>query len=285
MVVEIYVKPRTLFKVPVYASVLRPDTFVGKSPRELTDVYVLEGSKKVLLTELFDIEYQGSVPSSVEEITLHLIGDFSKVREICRKMSGGNVIIDGNVGAFLGYGMTGGRIVVRGNVGDWLGTHMCGGFIEVYGDVGNYVGASLPGEKPGKGMRGGVIIIHGSAGAEIGRGMRGGVVVIEGSSDALPGVNMCGGTIVIEGDCDGYPGLNMRGGRIVILGRVDDIVPTFYIDSIAEKVRIKELGKEYRGTFLLLRGDATADISCNGRLFISLDRNSHLKYLTELLRW
>jgi len=88
------------------------------------------------------------------------------------EMEGGRIVVNGNVGNFLGKGMRGGVIEVLGNARDWVGLEMRGGRIAVRGNVGSAIGVK---------MMGGEIIVEGNAGFWIGDDMRGGVIRVKGS--------------------------------------------------------------------------------------------------------
>ena len=66
--------------------------------------------------------------------------------------------------------MRGGEILIEGSAGDYLGEHLCGGTITVRGNAGDF---------PGIANRGGVIVIGGDA--------------------HLPGAEMASGTITVRG--------------------------------------------------------------------------------------
>jgi formylmethanofuran dehydrogenase subunit C len=152
------------------------------------------------------------------------------------------------------------------------------GLIEVQGDVGDCVGSSLRGEQAG--MRGGTIIIHGSAGVELGAHMSDGFIKVDGSVGLFAGVGMQGGTILIGGDSEGRLGAGMRGGKIILLGRVASILPGFQAEEVRSKA--KAGGEKIAGPFYVFSGDMVERGS--GRLFISASKNPHLKY-KESFMW
>jgi len=236
---------------------------------------VLEGNGKRTLKELFDI--QGDAEDSPENIILQLSGDLRKVRMIGAKMTGGKIIIKGNVGMHLGEMMTGGEILVDGNADSWAGCMMTGGKIEVKGSAGDYLGASYRGSR--EGMKGGVIIVHGDVGNEAGCFMRGGVIKVYGNAKDFVGIHMSGGEILIKGDCEDRPGAGMIKGKLVICGHVSTILPTFTIEDIRKSVKVD--GERIKGPFYRFSGDI-ADRG-QGRLYVSKERNSHLKFYEKYL--
>jgi hypothetical protein len=87
-----------------------------------------------------------------------------------RLPEGKTLILQGNVGDFIGAGLSGGHLVVEGSVGNWCGAGMMNGEILVTGCVG---------QKTGEWMRGGEIQVDGSIGS-VGRGRFGGKIYQRG---------------------------------------------------------------------------------------------------------
>ncbi|MBS7648688.1 formylmethanofuran dehydrogenase subunit C [Candidatus Bathyarchaeota archaeon] len=267
--------PKYKFKVPVYADCVSPDIFDGKSLEEVLKLKVWEGNKSRILSDLFDVKLEQETRDN--NITINLIGDFSKVRRIGANMTKGKIIVDGNVGMHLGEGMKGGEIIVNGHADSWVGGSIRGGKIEVKGSAGDYIGAPYRGSIDG--MSGGLIVVRGDAGREVGCLMRGGVIRMYGSTKHFGGVNMSEGTILVHGNCAGKAGGGMRNGRIVICGYIPSILPTFTLDSIRPNVDIE--GEKISGPFYRFMGDI-AD-NGEGKLFISKLRNPHLSFYEKYL--
>ena len=276
---EIILTPKEVFKVLIDAEAISPDKFAGKTIEQIKSLRVYEGGKRKTLSELFNVE--GDVGVSPQEITIIINGDVGKVSRIGELMSAGKILINGNVGHYLGFRMKGGNIEVKGNVRMWLGAEMVGGQIEVYGSAQDYVGACLIGKRGKKGMKSGTIIIHGNAGSEIGFNMGGGTVIVDGDAGALPGIGMMGGTILIKGGCLGKAGARMTGGRIIICGDAGDILPSFYIDEVRPSIKIA--GVSYQGPFYTFIGDVLADVKCLGRLMVKNVPASQQIYINKLL--
>ncbi|MEM2369535.1 MAG: formylmethanofuran dehydrogenase subunit C [Candidatus Bathyarchaeia archaeon] len=271
----IHITPKYEFKIPVYAECISPDVLSGKSLKEILELRVWEGNKNRFLGDLFNISLEGKDEET--EVTLHLSGNFIKVRRIGSSMTKGKIIVDGDVGMHLGEGMNGGEIIVNGYADSWAGGAMRGGRIEVNGSAGDYIGAPYRGSK--EGMKGGAIIIHGDAGREVGALMMGGLIRIYGSVRHFVGINMADGTIVVHGDCAGKAGGGMRGGRIIICGHIPSILPTFTIEDIRPSVNID--GEKISGPFYRFVGDI-ADRG-EGRLFVSKNKNPHLSFYEKYL--
>jgi len=271
------IKPKRKIKVPVDAKCISPDKLSELTLEEVKKLRVYEGNRAMKLEDLFYVKEEGSESSEVVKLVLE--GDFKKVQRVGEEMKSGEILIEGDIGHFLGFRMRGGSIVVKGNAGSWIGSEMRGGNIEIFGNVGDHVGAVLRGERLSRGMSNGVIIIHGNAGSEIGTGMRKGTIIVNGDCGYLPGIKMSGGSILIRGNCDGKAGARMTGGKIVICGRAGEVLPTFYVDSIVSSVKVKK--EKIKGPFYLFIGDVLGDVKCGGRLYISVKNNEHLKPLLE----
>ncbi len=267
--------------VLVDARTISPDFFAGKKISEIMALRIHEGGVVKTLSEMFDIEGPTEAPKDPGEIKIVIKGSSNKLSFIGYKMSKGTIEVMGDAGHFIGYRMGGGNIVIHGSVRSYLGAKMKGGTIEVFGDAKHWIGSKLMGEKPGKGMKGGTIIVHGNAGSEIGSGMKGGTIIIEGNAGDNIGSYMVGGTIIIKGNAGLYPGLRMAGGRLVVGGYVGGILPSFYVISFSQTLKVKDV--IFNKPFMTFMGDAL--VGGRGLLQISYDDNKalleHYKKLLE----
>jgi len=268
-------RPKYLFRVPIEAQCISPDVFADKNLEEIAKLQLWEGNKQRTLGELFEIE--GEAADKPEGLLIHVHGDVHKVTRIGAGMSAGEIIVHRDVGIHLGEEITGGKITVGGNADSWLGAMMKGGTIEVKGNAGDYVGAAYRGSV--KGMRGGTIIIHGNAGNELGCFMRKGLIKVYGSTAQFPGIHMKNGAILIMGDSEGRAGAEMTGGKIIINGKMQEILPTFSIDSVKAKVKVN--GDEVAGPFYLFVGDKAEN--GEGKLYVAQSLNLHLKFYEQYL--
>ena len=101
---------------------------------------------------------------------------------------------------------------------------MRGGRLVVRGSAGHQLGGALPGERAG--MRGGEILVQGDAGEQVGAGLRRGLIAVAGSVGDATGLRMLAGTIVALGRLGAAPGAGMRRGTIVAMSKVT-LLPTF----------------------------------------------------------
>jgi len=268
--VEITLEQTRKPEVPIFAETITSDKLAGKNAEEIMELGLLEGNRPTKVSELFKVGVKGEPSESVEETTVTITGDTSKFRYIGKGMSGGKIVINGNVGFYLGQQMKGGSITVTGNAGSWIGCMMQGGEIDVSGNAGDYVGAPYRGSRDG--MQDGSIVIHGNVGDKAGIWMRGGLISVDGNAGIFLGCDMQDGTIRTQGDCKDRFGARMKGGRIIIAGRVSEVLPTFTFTEIKGKAKF---GKEkVSASFYVYSGDTVED--GNGKIFISRMNNLHL---------
>ena len=261
--------------VPTVAEVISPDILFEKSLEEMGTLKVWEGNRQVSLGDMFTIKGETGGPAS--ELCVVVRGDVRKVRRLGYRMKSGSLKVEGHAGMYVGEEMCGGSISVKGNAGSWLGSKMTGGTIEVYGDAGDHVGAAYRGSR--NGMKGGQIVVHGSAGVETGCWMRDGIIRIKRNAGMFPGIHMCGGIVLVEGDCDGRAGAGITGGRVIICGRMENVLPSFAIEEIRDRVRVGD--ERIEGPFYVFQGDVGG--TATGRVFVSVTRNPQLKSCEKYL--
>jgi formylmethanofuran dehydrogenase subunit C len=126
-----------------------------------------------------------------------------------------HLVLAGDLRRFDGIGarMSRGEIVVRGGVGAWAGAEMSGGALRIFGDAGPRLGAAYPGARVG--MTGGEIVATGDAGEEAGAGMRRGLIAVGGHTRAGAGLRMLAGTLIALGGLGPEAGLGNKRGSLV----------------------------------------------------------------------
>lgn len=204
-------------EVPVETENISPDRLTGLSAAEVAALPVQYGNQQAALGDFFNVK--GSANGET-----HLEGDLQSVKMIGSAMTGGRIIIHGDVGMHVGATMGGGEILVEGNAGDWAGAEMSGGLLHIMGNAGNALGSGYRGSKAG--MQGGEILVHGNAGSEVGGAMRRGLIAIAGDSGDFTGVNMLAGSIIVFGELGWRSGASMKRGTIVSM-HAARILPTF----------------------------------------------------------
>jgi formylmethanofuran dehydrogenase subunit C len=262
----ITITPKTQYTVPVQAACINPDLFAGKSVKEIAALPITEGNKHLLLGDLFEITYDNAETPS---ITLN--GDFSKVKRVGQGMSSGEIIFNGNAGMHTGEKMSGGKITVNGSVGGWSGCEMKGGLIEIHGDGGDYLASPYRGSSTG--MKGGLIIVDGNVGTDVACYLRGGTIKVKGSAGRFLGYHMSNGTVFVGKECDVRAGACMTGGKIVIAGKIEEVMPSFTVDSVKAKVKIDDT-QSAAGPFYVFLGDMAEHGT--GKIFVAKATNPQL---------
>jgi len=273
--VKVKITAKEKISLPVDAKVITPDILNGLSSPEIASLQVWEGNRRKPLSELFDVEFIDS--DEDDSFTLWMKGDLKSVRRIGSHMSFGRILIDGDVGMYLGEDMNGGSIQVRGSADSWLGKNLNAGLIEVSGDAGDFVGSPTRGLT--RGMRGGRIHVKGSVGNECGCWMDDGMIIVDGDIGLFGGVHMRGGVILTRGNSEGRIGASMTDGKIVVLGKVPSVLPSFTFEEVRESTRVG--GDRVEGPFYMFSGDLAEE--GKGRLFLSASENSHLRFVKKYL--
>ncbi|HTY74094.1 MAG TPA: formylmethanofuran dehydrogenase subunit C [Candidatus Nanoarchaeia archaeon] len=262
----IVLTPLKKFDIPVQAASINPDVFQGKSIAEIAALPLTDGNRQLQLCDLFKIE---ETPEQTPNITIN--GDCSKVKRIGEGMKTGEIVINGDAGMHTGEKMHGGKITINGNAGGWTASQMRGGLIEIHGNASDYLATPYRGSDTG--MHGGVVIVDGNVGSDSACYMRGGVIKIKGSAGRFLGYHMSDGTIYVEKECAYRLAPCMTGGKIVIAGTLEEVMPTFTVDSVKPKVKIDDT-QSVPGPFYVFLGDLAEH--GNGKLFISKAKNPQL---------
>jgi len=270
----IVLTPKRKFTFPVNAECINPDIFQGKNISEIANLQLFEGNKPKKLIDLFKIEDDNAVSPS---ITIN--GDVSEVRKIGTGMKTGEILINGNVGMHLGEKMAGGKITVNGDAWQWAGSAMKKGLIEIHGNAGDYLASPYRGTT--EGMKGGKIVVDGDVGNDSGAYLHGGLIKIKGNNiGQFLGFHMSDGTIHVEKNARSRIGANMTGGKIIVSGVVEEVMPTFSIDSVKPKVKIDDT-ESAAGPFYVFLGDLAE--KGKGKLFVSKANNPQLKTYEKFL--
>jgi formylmethanofuran dehydrogenase subunit C len=156
---------------------------------------------------------------------------------------------------------------------------MKNGLIEVHGNANDYLASPYRGAS--EGMRGGKIVVDGNVGSDSGAYMHGGLIKIKGSNTGqFLGFHMRDGIIHVEKDAGTRVGTNMTGGKIIVSGKVEELMPTFTIDSVKPKVKIDDT-ESAAGPFYVFLGDLAE--KGTGKLFVSKANNPQLKTYEKYL--
>jgi formylmethanofuran dehydrogenase subunit C len=156
---------------------------------------------------------------------IRIEGSCDRLDRVGHAMTGGEILVDGDVGTQAGRLMSGGSLTIRGNAGPWAASSMKGGLLEILGTAGAFLAAPLAEEMVG--MRGGLVIVRGCAGERAGDRMRRGMIVIEGEAGAYAGSRMIAGSLFVGREAGPLPGFLMKRGSIVLGNGCAAMSPTF----------------------------------------------------------
>lgn len=197
----IVITPRGAFEARVDMAGVRPDA------EDLAKLRIGYGGSKLELGELFSVSGEAG-----DRLTIEGGGD--RLDRVGAGLSGGEIVVHGDVGASLGLRMTGGVISVKGSAGDFAASEMSGGKVAVGGSVGARLGAAAEGSK--RGMSGGVVVVGGSAGSRAAERLRGGVVLIEGDAAEGAATGLIAGTLAVLGKLGPNAGRGMKRGTLFL---------------------------------------------------------------------
>lgn len=199
-------------------SPLVPHLLAGKSRAEIERIELQTTRERANVGEVFQLRMGDAAQIRIE-------GGCDRLGHVGQAMSDGEIIVDGDVGVQAGRLMAGGRLIVRGSTGPWAASGMNNGVIEIAGATHDYIGGPLPGEIAG--MRGGLVIVRGRAGARAGDRMRRGTIIVEGEAGAYAGSRMIAGTLIVGKKAGPMPGFLMKRGSIILGGGCSALSPTF----------------------------------------------------------
>jgi methylamine---glutamate N-methyltransferase subunit B len=145
----------------------------------------------------------------------------------------------------LGAGMKHGEIIVESDVGDYVGVLNSGAKIEVTKDAGKYVGDN---------MTSGTVIIDGNAGYGAGQYCYGGTIVVRGNAGDFTATMNKGAVIIIAGNVGDEVGTYMLKGDLIVIGDAGVNFANYLIrgsvyiggnwQSIGHNTKIEPLSKE-----------------------------------------
>jgi formylmethanofuran dehydrogenase subunit C len=268
-VAEIKLKLKKEPEFPLEAESISPNNFAGKTLTEIKKLVIFHANEELTIGDFFDVSGKAG---EIDDTKIVIDGDLFKVKRIGEKMTGGEIIVNGNVGMHVGNNMSGGKIVVNGDADDWAGAMLKGGELEINGNAGNYVGSAYRGFW--QGMSNGVIKVKGKVGhesmtwARSSKGAKKFPALYCGSAAAFLGIHNHGGTIVVEGDCDRCAGADQAWGTIVIKGNVSRKLPSYKKVGEVTEVELPN-GEKISGKFIEYSGDHTIKKETNGRLYIA----------------
>jgi formylmethanofuran dehydrogenase subunit C len=181
---------------------LTPDLLKGLSLSQIGEITL----NNQLVSDLFEI-----TGSDTENIVFKNSCQFFD--NVGKSMSLGSITLEGDAGAYLGFGLKNGTIHCHGNTQAFAACNMVSGLLKIDGDTGDFLGGASSGLR--KGMRGGIVIVKGNAGDRVGDQMRRGLILIEGNVGDYCASRMIAGTIGVLGTVGSYTGFNMKRGTLL----------------------------------------------------------------------
>jgi formylmethanofuran dehydrogenase subunit C len=163
---------------------------------------------------------------------LRFVGTDARCDFIGKELRDGEIVVDGDAGAYLGAAMKSGTIEVKGNAGALAGASMSGGTLTIAGHAGERAAGMLVGETHG--MKGGVLTIGRNAGPLVGERMRRGLVIVNGDAGDYAGGRMIAGTILFKRRVGKNAGALLRRGSLIFLREPDEVLPTFGDSGVLE---------------------------------------------------
>ncbi|MDQ2104103.1 formylmethanofuran dehydrogenase subunit C [Azospirillum isscasi] len=214
--------PREPAGPPIDMTGVLPERLAEGGRDALAGAMPVRGRERHRLDALFTLQDGG--PSG----TLILRPGAAVLDGVGTGMSAGDILVEGDCGAYAGSGMSGGSLTVEGRCGAFAAAEMAGGRLRIAGDAGDFLGAPLAGGT--RGMSGGSVTVAGSAGDRVGERMRRGLIAVHGRVGSLCGARMIAGTIVVGAGCGPGLGQAMRRGSI-LLSQALEAVPPGFVDG------------------------------------------------------
>ncbi len=212
---------------------LTPARLAGLGRKEIEAIAIGTTRIKLTLGDVFKVK--GNDVSA-----LRFVGTDGRCDSIGRGLTEGEIVVDGDAGAYLGAAMKGGSIEVKGSAGVLAGASMSRGTISVARDVGERAAGVLTGDT--QGMKGGQLTVGRNAGPLLGERMRRGFVFINGDAGDYAGGRMIAGTILIKRRVGRHAGYGLRRGSLVLLEEPEDLLPTFGDCGVMEFDYLRLLG-------------------------------------------
>ena len=191
----------------INCSALTPNHLANKSVSEIASLLIHYGKNQLRVDELFNI-------SGHDTQNIHFKNASHQFDYLGANMSSGHIYIEGDAGAYLGFGLKQGVIHCLGSTLAFAACNMQNGLITIEGNTGDFLGGASAGLR--KGMSGGTVVVKGNAGDRVGDQMRRGLILIEGNAGDYCASRMIAGTIGILGNVGNYTGFNMKRGTLLL---------------------------------------------------------------------
>jgi len=148
--------------------------------------------------------------------------DLKAASAAIRAVSNGEAVTVRNAGHLHGLcaGLRAGEVIVEGDVGDYVGVINAGGAVHITGNAGKYVADN---------MTAGTVVVEGDAGYGVGGYCYGGTVVVKGNAGDFTAVMNKGATIIVGGSVGDEVATYMLAGDLVILGNAGHSLANYLI--------------------------------------------------------
>jgi formylmethanofuran dehydrogenase subunit C len=240
-------------------SPLTPNKLAGLSAGDIAALAIGTSREPVTVGDMFKVKGNDAAK-------LRLVGTDGRCDRIGQGLTEGEIVVDGDAGAYLGAAMRGGALIVNGSAGPFAGGGMAGGTVDIAGSAGERAAGVIVGETFG--MRGGKLSIGGKAGPMLGERMRRGLVIVAGGAGDYAGARMIAGTILLKGRVGRYAGYGLRRGSLILGKEPEQLLPTFgdcgvldfnwlrvldgYLRETGARVKVKPRARRLMGDMAVL---------------------------------
>tara|TARA_B100000989_G_C19530348_1_gene469321 strand:- start:2817 stop:3650 length:834 start_codon:yes stop_codon:yes gene_type:complete len=210
-------------------------------PNKILNLKIMYDGKEKRISDLFEVKIDSKFKNVKK--TVFIINKTNHFFEnVGYYWKENKLIVNGDVGSFLGAKMSGGIIELNGNCENFLGANMFDGEIKINGNAMDYVGSAIFGETIG--MSGGLIIIKGNAGDFLGSFMRRGLIFVECNVGFKCAKNLIAGTVIIKKNVETCFGNAMKRGTL-ILKKNPKKIPDYFVDCGIQEFNFPTLFEKF----------------------------------------
>ncbi|MEG6509364.1 formylmethanofuran dehydrogenase subunit C [Methyloligella sp. 2.7D] len=203
---------------PLDLSALIPDRLAGMKAKDIAGLALPTLAGTASVGDYFKV-------TGKDAASLRFLGTTDRCDRIGAGSSEGEILVDGDAGAYLGAKFKGGTLEVTGNAAAYAGAAMSNGTIDIKGNVGERAGGLTVGEVHG--MRGGRLFIGGNAGPYLAERMRRGLITVGGDAGEYAGARVVAGTILFQGKVGRNAGYGLKRGSLIFKKKPKQILPTY----------------------------------------------------------
>jgi formylmethanofuran dehydrogenase subunit C len=220
-------------------SPLTPAGLAGMKSKDIQAIAIGTAREVLTVGDVFKLK-------GTDAATLRFVGTDERCDCIGQGLTQGEIVVDGDAGAYLGAKIRAGKIAVNGSAAALAGASMRGGSIDIARNAGEKAGGVAVGEAHG--MRGGRLSIGGKAGPLLGERMRRGLIVGRGGAGDYAAARMIAGTILLKGRIGRWAGYGLRRGSLILDKEPKDLLPTFGDCGTLDFNWLRLLDREFKAT-------------------------------------